>query len=43
MKFFFKDLFRKYDQICRKLQIFSYLLNTFLTEYFIFCAVSFFQ
>ena len=34
-----KDFFCKYDQICRKLRIWSYLLKKFLMENFIFCSV----
>ena len=39
MKFSIKDFFRKCDQICKKLRIWSHLLNKFLMENFIFCAV----
>ena len=39
MKFCIKNFFSKCDQICRKLQIWSYLLRKSLTENFIFCAV----
>ena len=42
MKFSIKDFVSKYDQICRKLQIWSHSLKKFLMENFIFCAVSFF-
>ena len=40
MKFFIKDFFSKWDQICRKLWICSNLLKKFLMENFIFCAVT---
>ena len=39
MKFSIKDFFSKYDQIRRKLWIWSHLLKKFLMENFIFCAV----
>ena len=39
MKFAIKYLFSKYDQICRKLQIWSHLLKKSLIENFTFCAV----
>ena len=39
MKFSIKDLFSKYDQIRRKLQIWSQLLKKPLMKNFIFCAV----
>ena len=39
MKFFIKDFFSKYDQICRKLRIRSHLLKKSSMENFIFCAV----
>ena len=39
MKFSIKEFFIKYDQICRKLQVWSYLLKKSLMENFIFCAV----
>ena len=39
MKFSIKDFFSKYDQIRRKLWIWSHLLNKSLMENFIFCAV----
>ena len=39
MKFSIKDLFSKYDQIRRKLQIWSQLLKKSLMKNFIFCAV----
>lgn len=39
MKFSVKDFFRKYEQICRKLRIYSHLLKKFSTENFIFYAV----
>ena len=35
-----KDFFSKCDQIRRKLRIWSHLLNKFLRENFIFCAVN---
>ena len=38
MKFSIKDFFSKYDQIRRKLRIWSHLLKKSLTENFIFCA-----
>ena len=41
MKFFIKDFFSKYDQICKKLPIWSHLLKKCLMENFIFCAVNF--
>ena len=34
-----KDFFSKYDQICRKLRIWSHLLKKSLMENFIFCVV----
>ena len=37
--FSIKDFFSKYDQICRKLQIWLHLLKKSLIEKFIFCAV----
>ena len=40
MRFSIKDFFSKWDQICRKLQIWSHLLKKSLMENFIFCAVS---
>ena len=40
MKFFIKDFFSKYDQIRRKLRIWSHLLKKSLMENFIFCAVT---
>ena len=40
MKFFIRDIFSKCDQIRRKLQIWSHLLEKSLKENFIFCAVS---
>ena len=40
MKFSIKDFFTKCDQICRKLPIWSHLLNIFLMVNFIFCTVS---
>ena len=39
MKFPIKDFFGKYDQIRRKLRIWSHLLKKSLIENFIFCAV----
>ena len=39
LKFSTKDFFSKCDQIRRKLRIFSHLLNKYLMENFIFCAV----
>ena len=39
MKFSTKDFFSKCEQICSKLQIWSYLLKKILMENFIFCAV----
>ena len=39
VKFFIKDFFSKYDQICRKLRIRSHLLKKSSMENFIFCAV----
>ena len=39
MKFSIKDLFSKFDQICRKLRIISHLLKKSLMENFFFCAV----
>ena len=39
MKFSIKDLFSKYEQIHRKLWIWSHLLKKSLIENFIFCAV----
>ena len=43
MKFSIKDFFSKCDQIRRKLRIWSHLLEKFLMENFIFCAVKPFQ
>ena len=40
MRFTNKDFFSKYDQIDRKLQIWSPLLKKYLMESFIFCAVN---
>ena len=37
MKFSIKDFFSKYDQICRKLRIWSYLLKKSLMKNFICC------
>ena len=39
MKFSIKDIFIKCGQICRKLLIWSHLLNRSLMENFIFCSV----
>ena len=39
MKFSIEDFFSKYNQICRKLRIWSHLLKKYLMENFIFCAV----
>ena len=39
MKFSIKDFFSKFDQIRRKLRIWSHLLNKSWMENFIFCAV----
>ena len=41
MKFFINEFFSKYDQICRKLRIWSHLLKKSLMENFIFCAVKY--
>ena len=41
MKFSIKDFFSKYDQIRRKLRIWSHLLKKSLMENFFFCAVIF--
>ena len=40
IKFSIKDFFSKCDQIRRKLRIWSHLLNKFLIENLIFCAVN---
>ena len=40
MKFSIEDFFSKFDQIRRKLQIWSHLLKKSLMENFIFCAVT---
>ena len=40
IKFFIKKFFSKCDRIRRKLRIWSHLLKKFLTENFIFCAMS---
>ena len=40
MKFSIKDFFSKWDQIRRKLRIWSRLLKKCLMENFIFCAVT---
>ena len=37
--FSIKDFFSKFDQICRKLRIWSHLLKKSLMETLIFCAV----
>ena len=39
MKFSIEDFFSKYEQIQRKLQIWSHLLKKSLMENFLFCAV----
>ena len=39
MKFSIKGFFSKYDQIRRKLRIWSHLLKKSLMENFVFCAV----
>ena len=39
MKFFVKDFFSECDQIRRKLQIWSHLIEKFSMENFIFCVV----
>ena len=39
MKFSIKDFFSKYDQIRRKLRVWSHLQKKSLMENFIFCAV----
>ena len=39
MKFSFKDFFSKYDQMRRKLRIWSHLPKKSLIENFIFCVV----
>ena len=39
MKFSIKNIFSKYDQIRRKLQIWSHLLKKSLMENLIFCAM----
>ena len=41
MKFSIKDFFSKYDQIRKKLRIWSHLLKKCLMENLIFCAVSY--
>ena len=38
--FFIKGFYNEYDQICRKLRIWSYLLKEYLMENSIFCAGS---
>ena len=40
MKFSIGDFFSKYNQIRRKLRIWSHLRKKFLRENFIFCAVN---
>ena len=40
MKFSIQYFFRKCDQFCRKLRIWSHLLKKSLMENFIFCAVT---
>ena len=40
MKFYIKDFFSKYEQIRRKLLIWSHLLKKPLMENFVFCATS---
>ena len=40
MKFSIKDFFSKCDQICNFLRIWSHLLNKFLMENLMFCALS---
>ena len=40
MKFSIKGFFSKYDQIRRKLQIWSHLMKKSLMENFVFCAVN---
>ena len=40
IKFSIKDFFSKYDQIRRKMRIWSNLLKKSLMENFIFCAVA---
>ena len=39
MKFSIKDFFSQWDQICRKLRIWSHILKKSSMENFIFCAV----
>ena len=39
VKFSIKDVFSKYDQIRRKLRIWSHLVKKSLLENFIFCAL----
>ena len=39
MKFSMKNFFRKCEQICKKLRIWSHLLKKSLIENFLFCAV----
>ena len=43
VKSFIKDFFSKWDQIRRKLPIWSHLLKISLMENFIFCAVKKFE
>ena len=40
VKFSIKDIFSEYNQISRKLRIWSQLMKKSLTENFIFCTVS---
>ena len=40
MQFSIQDVFSKYDQIHRKLRIWSHLLKKFLMKKFVFCAVN---
>ena len=39
MKFSIKDFFSQWDQICRKLRIWSHILKKSSMENFIFCVV----
>ena len=39
VKFSIKDVFSKYDQIRRKLRLWSHLVKKSLMENFIFCAL----
>ena len=43
MKFSIKGFFRKYEQICAKLEIWSHLLKKSLMQNFSFCAVVLYQ